>query len=195
MIDKYYSGAIKSEDVELIADKGIYRFSEVSKSAFLKIIVDSFYVERFDIDRATEKVTEDLIITIYKTGVDTKTLLSKFGINIVDARIINDTTLRLNPDEAKLLYDNASYLIAMSITDFSKLDSEEILDNEENGGAESSIIPTPSNEPTIGVIDTLFNEKVYFHEWVEYTNMLDANIPTSPRDYDHGTAVSSIRCV
>ena len=45
-------------------------------------------------------------------------LLSKFGIDIVDERIINDTTLRLNPDEVKLLYNNASYLIAMSVVDF-----------------------------------------------------------------------------
>lgn len=35
-------------------------------------MVDGFYVERFDIDRATEEITEEAIITIYQTGVDTK---------------------------------------------------------------------------------------------------------------------------
>ena len=40
--------------------------------------------------------------------------------------------------------------------------------------------------------DTQFNEKVYFHEWVEYKNLLDPNIPLSRKDYEHGTAVSYI---
>lgn len=38
-------------------------------------------------------------------------------------------------------------------------------------------IPPPNNEPIVGVIDTQFNEKVYFHKWVDYRNMLDPNIP------------------
>jgi len=53
-------------------------------------------------------------------------------------------------------------------------------------------IPSPKNEPTIGVIDTMFEENVYFSEWVEFKNMLSEDIPLSPSDYKHGTAVSSI---
>lgn len=33
---------------------------------------------------------------------------------------------------------------------------------------------------------------MYFHEWVEYTNLLDPNIPLTARDYEHGTEVSYI---
>lgn len=33
---------------------------------------------------------------------------------------------------------------------------------------------------------------MYFHEWVEYKNLLDPNIPLSRKDYEHGTAVSYI---
>lgn len=95
-------------------------------------MVDGFYVERFDIDRATEEITEEAIITIYQTGVDTKRLLSKFGIDIVDDRIIDGTTLRLNPDEVKLLYNNASYLIAMGVTDFSEISRDDVLDAYED---------------------------------------------------------------
>lgn len=62
-------------------------------------------------------------------------------------------------------------------------------DMEEDAGL---LIPHPQNEPVIGVIDTQFNEKVYFHEWVEYKNLLDPNIPLSRKDYEHGTAVSYI---
>ena len=53
-------------------------------------------------------------------------------------------------------------------------------------------IPPPTIEPTIGVIDTLFDTRVYFSEWVEYHDMVDENIPKTSEDYRHGTAVSSV---
>lgn len=111
----------------------------------------------------------------------------------LDDQIIDDTTLRLTPDEAKLLYNNASYLIAISLTDFSEINRDDFEDDINNEWeTESSLIPKLSNEPVIGVIDTQFNEKVYFKDWVEYKNMLDENIPLSDEDYKHGTAVSYI---
>lgn len=39
-------------------------------------------------------------------------------------------------------------------------------------------IPSPTIEPVIGVIDTLFDTSVYFQEWVEYHDMVDDNIPS-----------------
>ncbi len=192
VIEKHYNENITSKDTEKIAKTPAEFFGEFSKSKVLNTVVDGFYVERFDIDRATEEITEESIITIYQTGIETKKLLSKFGIHIVDERIIDGTTLRLNPDEAKLLYNNASYLISMSVTDFSQLMRDEVLDNKEESSNEESLIPHPTNEPVIGVIDTQFNEKVYFHEWVEYENLLDPNIPLTAKDYEHGTEVSYI---
>ena len=53
-------------------------------------------------------------------------------------------------------------------------------------------IPSPSNEPYIGVIDTLFDESVYFSEWVDYEDLVDKDIPKTPEDYEHGTSVTSI---
>ena len=150
------------------------------------------YVESFEIDRAENDITQNSIITIYQTGVETKKLLSKFGIQIVDDRIIDGTTLRLRPDEAKLLYNNASYLVAMSLTDFAEINRDDITDEIEKWDEEEELIPKPLNEPVIGVIDTQFNEKVYFKDWVDYKNMLDRNIPLSDEDYKHGTAVSYI---
>lgn len=193
IIEKQYRGSVNSEIIEELGKKSKYNFAEVPKTNFLRTVVDGFYVEKFDIDRATEEITEEAIITIYQTGVDTKRLLSKFGINIVDERILDGTTLRLNPDEVKLLYNNASYLIAMGVTDFSEISKDDMLDVYEDVQDDFGlIIPHPTNEPVIGVIDTQFNEKVYFHEWVEYTNLLDPNIPLSKKDYEHGTGVSYI---
>lgn len=193
IIEKQYRGSVNSEIIEELGKKSKYNFAEVPKTNFLRTVVDGFYVEKFDIDRATEEITEEAIITIYQTGVDTKRLLSKFGINIVDERILDGTTLRLNPDEVKLLYNNASYLIAMGVTDFSEISKDDMLDVYEDVQDDFRLmIPHPTNEPVIGVIDTQFNEKVYFHEWVEYTNLLDPNIPLSKKDYEHGTGVSYI---
>ena len=193
IIEKHYGGSVDSEIIEELGEKSKYGFSEVPKTNFLRTVVDGFYVEKFDVDRATEEITEEAIITIYQTGVDTKRLLSKFGINIVDERIIDGTTLRLNPDEVKLLYNNASYLIAMGVTDFSEISREDMLDAYEDTDDDfGALIPHPTNEPVIGVIDTQFNESVYFHEWVEYKNLLDPNIPLTKKDYEHGTGVSYI---
>ena len=61
-------------------------------------------------------------------------------------------------------------MISMISTDLSKwtLEPANILDKEP-----APSIPLPSNEPVIGVIDTLFDDSVYFHKWVENTDYLD----------------------
>ncbi|MEA2028813.1 MAG: S8 family peptidase, partial [Campylobacterota bacterium] len=92
------------------------------------------------------------------------------------------------PDELEILKTKAPFLISMAVSDLSEItkDDFEFIDDG------MIKIDSPQNEPTIGVIDTLFEENVYFSEWVEYTNMLDSNIPISTSDYEHGTSVSSI---
>ena len=64
------------------------------------------------------------------------------------------------------MQDKAPYLIAMDVVDFSKIsfDEPDYLKKEEQEKILS--IPKPGNEPVIGVIDTQFDEFVYFHEWV-----------------------------
>ena len=97
VIETYFNGVINSEGTEQAAEASACSFNEISKTSFLKAVIDGFYVESFDIDRAEEEITEESIITIYQTGIETKKLLSKFGIYIVDERIIDGTTLMLNP--------------------------------------------------------------------------------------------------
>lgn len=192
IVDQQYHGQITSENTERIAKHGEYYAGDaMAKSVFLKVILDGNYVERFAIDYAEEDVTQDTIITIYRTAIDTTKLLEKFDIHIAEDMIIDKTTLRLTPDEARQLYDRAGYLIAMSLTDFSEIHHDDVLETPvaEMG---SGLIPEPVNEPIIGVIDTQFNEHVYFNDWVDYRNMLDADIPLTPEDYYHGTEVSYI---
>ena len=77
----------------------------------------------------------------------------------------------------------------MATENFLDLSPEDFMDSYREGIVH---IPSPTIEPVIGVIDTLLDTNVYFHEWVEYHDMLDDNIPKTSRDYQHGTAVSSI---
>ncbi|MGL4868067.1 MAG: S8 family peptidase, partial [Cetobacterium sp.] len=99
-----------------------------------------------------------------------------------------ETTILLTPDDLKLLRQKAPYLISMAVSDLAQLDESNF------DFADSNIlsIPDPSNEPTIGVIDTLFDEDVYFSKWVEYFDRVSNDIPKGTLDYEHGTMVSSI---
>lgn len=191
IVNEAYNGCITAEDIAKLGKEKKYLYADrIAKTNFINIIIDCYFVEKFDVDEAKESITEDSIITIYKTDIDTRELLSKFGIDVLESRIIGGTTVLLTPPQARLLYDKAPYLIAMNVSDFCKisLDDELFADIEYE---EDHMIPPPGNEPTIGVIDTQFNEKVYFHEWVDYRPMLPIDI-LEPEDYKHGTAVSSI---
>lgn len=194
VIDAGYGGEITSEDTQRIAAVREFPFKGIiAKTSLLKVVLDCYYVESFNIDRVDDSITEESIITIYRTNIETKALLRKFGINVYDDRIIDETTIRLNCDEIQLLLNEAAYLIAMSVTDLSQLTRDDILSEEDKKDAIPDLpIPHPQNEPVVGVIDTQFNTDVYFSEWVEYHNMLDSNIPLRDEDYHHGTEVTSI---
>lgn len=193
IIERHYSGEIKKVDTDKINSANFAYSRQIAPSNFVKVLRDCWYVERFDIDRVNEEVEDEQIITLYQTDVDTKQLLAKFGIHIVDDRILDSTTVRLYPDEVNRLIHKADYLISMSVTDLSKLTRDDILKEAlPEDAAEDILIPRPSNEPIVGVIDTQFNETVYFHEWVDYHKMIDEDIPLQDQDFEHGTAVTSI---
>lgn len=188
IIQDYYNGEITEADTQAI-NKGDYDESIMKKSPFLKTVVDAYYVESFEIDRANERASEKSIVTIYKTGIETTELLSKLGIDMVNAMMIDDTTLRLEPREIDILRDKAPYLIAMSVKDFAEV-VYTIEDRETTSGVMN--IPQPTNEPVVGVIDTHFDESVYFTDWVKYKNCMAPEITLESKDFFHGTAVSSI---
>lgn len=192
IIEKEYKGCITAEDTENLGKMRPYTYeSLMKKTVFIEIVLDSFFVEKFSIDRPSDNVTQNKLVTIYKTDVDTIELLEKFGVSVANDKVIDGTTLLLDPGQMETLYRKAPYLIAMSVTDFRKLKLEDIYEDAQTR-KNAPIIPEPGKEPVVGVIDTHFNEKVYFHKWVEYTNMLPAEIELEKCDYDHGTAVTSI---
>ena len=189
IIQNGYHGTIHDSDFDRI-NHAQYLFQDVlPKSAFSRVVLDAYYTQRFDIDRAENDIREAAIVTLYRTRVDTKTLLSKFGIHLIDDRIMDGNTIQLSPDELSILMSKAPYLISMNVTDMSTL-VPEVMDGRPKES--ECIIPRPGNEPVVGVIDTQFDQNVYFSDWVEYRKMVDPDIVLTPEDYKHGTWVSSI---
>ncbi|SDX28846.1 S8 family peptidase [Eubacterium barkeri] len=189
ILNSYFNGKISYATIKSINEKKLrYQAKELKPANFLKIIIDSYYVEKFDVDLDTINLNANAIITLYQTEVETQELLQKIGINILSDRIMDETTILLRPDELAILKEKAPFLISMAVHDLSEITKDDFQFTDDD----IIKIPSPKNEPTIGVIDTLFDENVYFSEWVDYTKMLSDEIPTSAHDKEHGTAVSSI---
>lgn len=189
IIESKYNGKITHDDIGQISKQNYQYDYIIKRTIFIKLIIDSYFVYSFNIDEITESINERSIITIYQTDVDTNTLLSKFGIDMINAKKIDETTLRLMPDDIKLIQEQAPYLISMHVRDMTQISREKIIKSNEQ---KMISIPMPASEPTIGVLDTHFDKRVYFGEWVEYKNMLDKEIELSDEDYYHGTAISSL---
>ncbi len=169
---------------------GTIRFEHlpINKSAFKQVIADASYIDDFEVEKAVQQLKQS-IITLYDTRTDTKMLFKNIGIDILTTRILDNQTVFLDENQLKLLFEKAPYLVSMATEDLAELSPEDFIENYQQS---TLYIPSPGIEPTIGVIDTLFDERVYFSEWVKYYDMVDNNLPKSSDDYRHGTAVASI---
>jgi len=181
-----FSGKINFDTIEKINNNQIL-INGISKTKFVSLIVDCFHVEFINIDIDKKDIKDRSIITLFKTDVSIIEIFRKIGIS--NYQTIDDTTFVMHPDQYKILKTEVPYLIAMALTDIAEIppvDAKEI-DNDPE-----FTIPEPTTEPTIGVIDTHFDKHVYFSKWVEYHNMQSSDLELQPKDYDHGTMVSSI---
>ena len=171
-----------------------YEGYELSKSKIRNVIVDCSVVDSFSIPHvSTVRDKESFLVTFYKTELSVARLLEKLKID--DAKyqyyFYGDDTISVTKELFDILESNVPYLISMVSVDFSKLTLEDI---NGKGKMEHLDIPEPFNEPTIGVIDTLFDENVYFSKWVDNIDYLDdiESIVDKNKDRSHGTAVSSL---
>lgn len=165
-----------------------FRQFSITKSTFRQVIADVSYIEDFEVEMATRQLKQS-IITLYNTHTDTKILFKNLGIDILNSRILDNQTVFLDENQLEILFEKAPYLVAMATEDILELSPEDFIEEYQQGTLH---MPTPTIEPTIGVIDTLFDKRVYFGEWVEYHDMVDNNLPKTAEDYRHGTAVDSI---
>lgn len=160
----------------------------ISMSIFKSVIADVSYIESFEVHQP-KLIKSQNIVTLYDVKKDIKELLEDIGLDPLHVTILDDQTIYLTDTQVQVLFENAAYLVAMATFDVSQLPPDEFIDTYENYMV---TIPDPTSEPIIGVIDTLFDDRVYFSEWVEYHEMVSSEIEKRSSDYNHGTAVSSI---
>lgn len=190
VLSQKFSGKLNQktmEDKKLI-NSMLFKNLPLSMSVFKQIIADASYIDSFGVEVKTTDFKQS-IITLYDVKTDVKSLFEALGIDLLSTRILDNQTVYLDEKQSEVLFEKAPYLVSMATANLTKLSPDDFIDKYQN---DMVTIPTPTIEPTIGVIDTLFDENVYFSEWVEYHDMVSEYIPRNSNDYRHGTAVTSI---
>lgn len=192
ILEKYYDGSIDNTALETIDGlKNKIEKIGISKSKFINIVVDASSVEKIDVLFNSKSLSNNDIITLYDIGIDYDTIFSKIGISKESYSFLDNNSIIFKTNSIKefnKFKENLSYMISMSLTDISEISTGQYFEEKKSNDIN---IPKPSNEPTIGVIDTLFDNTVYFNEWVKYEDLL-GELPRDEKDYIHGTSVSSI---
>jgi len=179
-IDKETLSQVNHGETSLMTD-------QISKTNFAKVIVDAHFVERFDIDQSANQIDQAALVSLYNVGESPQTVLQRLGIDVGSTSFLNEDTFYATPEQFQRLKRQAPYLIAMSLSDLAKYS---LPDSRPVNDAAVLHIPNPVNEPTVGVIDTVFDDNVYFRNWVEAQDLVDERIPGV--NSNHGTEVTSI---
>lgn len=191
IINNEFEGIITAEKLDSV-NKSKYKIKDarIAKSKFAKYIVDSYHIKKFDVQTVVPEDYTGTIISLYDVELNVTSLLSKIGIDMFNAKHIDDTTVLLTPDDLDILKSKMPYLISMAVSDLAEYSSADF--GEINDNITNDLIPDPNDEPVIGVIDTLFYDKVYFSKWVESEIWVDKSLGYESDDYFHGTSVTSI---
>lgn len=166
----------------------------LKKSAIRNMIVDCSVLESLSVPNVTADINkESFLLTFFQTECSLSEMLEKLEIDRFQYpyAFYGKDTVSVNRDLYQILQDKVPYMISMISSDLSKVTLEAF---DISKRRYDRVIPKPSNEPTIGVIDNLFDEGVYFSEWVENKDCLDEIESIGDRDVsrDHGTEVTSI---
>lgn len=185
----------KNDIVKNKLKKESYEKYGLSKNKIRRMVVDCSAVETFSTPRIIDDNLENdtFLITFYKTELTLSSLLEKLGVDDVKYRysFYGEDTLAVTRELFEYLHNKVPYLISMISSDLAQITYDSI---DKDPSSESIEIPEPDNEPVIGVIDTLFDENVYFSHWVENKDYLDdiERMTVSDNDREHGTEVTSI---
>ena len=167
---------------------------DLSKQKIRNLIVDCSVVETFSIPAIdTFPEQEMCLLTFYKTELPLNSLFEKLHVDSghYQYTFYGNDTISATKELCTYLLENVPYLISMVSSDLSKITLEDIAAAPE---LPLIAIPDPTNEPTIGVIDTLFDESVYFNKWVEnndYLTDIEMSLAQNSKR-EHGTEVTSI---
>ncbi|MCQ2776605.1 MAG: hypothetical protein MJ217_02675 [Bacilli bacterium] len=133
---------------------------------YIAVAVDCYFIDRINVNFEKKEIADESVISLYKVNNKNLDILRKIGLP--DIKISNfvdydeQTVILLKKEQIEYLNEKVPYLIAMSAKNRQKIVIDKIcattIKNVRLG------IKAPTNEPIIGVIDTLFNTSVYFNK-------------------------------
>lgn len=170
--------------------KAIFGDKSMTNLNFLQIVADLARIRKvgYPDNKVSGKDGDIVIVSIFDANVSVKAVLRE--LNILPAEdYIDDTTVALYYADAQVLKNEVPYLVSMSTKNIMDLRREYADRLDENG---MFTMREPRDEPVVGVIDTAFDEGVYFSGWVEHRNMIDSALELDDEDFMHGTEVDSI---
>lgn len=201
IIEKCFNNYIDARVLKEILDekekyKRIFSEGEIKRTNFVETCGQLTYIEEIKINKKDISSEQPTLVTFFKIpAIQIKQIFNKLNINPIAIETFDDTYL-LSKEDSETLTKYASYLIVEQTKDFSKFDFGE----QQEGLFEDYEIPSPKNEPVIGVIDgpfaknhpALFKDP-YFSEWVEcFSSFEDGKDADKDIDYKHGTEVDSL---
>lgn len=194
IIDEFLDGIVTNENLKLVddlADKIESKY-EMKKSTVKLLIKDLVDIEEFGLFKNDDvDVKNSGYVTLFEVDKNIVDLLNELDISSTEYSLFgNDTIYTGSKEVFEKIKRNADYLISMQMPDLAHYDCETF--NKIDPLADFSSLPTPTTEPTIGVIDTLFSENVYFNSWVDYSDELPEWMERTDESYRHGTEVDSI---
>jgi len=186
-----FGDAASQHDLDEKARNKIPNEAKISLSDFYQITHELSYVDKFDILECHKDMADsEIMVTFYQTNSDIRQVLKKLSIDYIDSSSFDKNTVLLDKVNYDRLMQLAPYLISMSVKNFTDSIDESL--NRDNDQFEEPVLPKPGKEPTIGVIDTLFDGSVYFKDFVQYQYLVDSNIPVDKEDANHGTGIDSL---
>lgn len=197
ILNEKFNNKFNNEDEQKISSMDFSKYN-ISKTTFMEVLTDCSMVTKLTYPKYDKTLNENQAITLYDVNIKTKEILEKLGIKGRELNILDDNTVILYKDALSILVRQAPYLISMAVENIAdyelpkEYEDENILELEQISKNVAEL-PEPTDEPYIGVLDTAFDERVYFSKWVDYEpRYMDDGVDITEEDKEHGTAVDSI---
>ena len=197
ILNEKFNNKFNNEDEKKISSIDFSKYN-ISKTTFMEVLTDCSMVTKLTYPKYDKTLNENQAITLYDVNIKTKEILEKLGIKGRELNILDDNTVILYKDALSILVRQAPYLISMAVENIAdyelpkEYEDENILELEQISKNVAEL-PEPTDEPYIGVLDTAFDERVYFSKWVDYEpRYMDDGVDITEEDKEHGTAVDSI---
>lgn len=190
IVETEFSGRIEIADIQCVREGFLESKYPRFRTRFLMALQDVMVVRKIEVAHCQIPTEQTSLVSIYRTGIAPQELFARYGIDLKPGAILDDVMVQLDVRQINRLNAEAPYLISMSVHDLCAMPVEKAADSLDPFTFPD--IPSPTNEPTVGVIDTLFDEDAYFKDWVKTESRLPKEIPVSLKDKWHGTEVCSI---